>query len=137
MLDLSNLLRQKGLKATAERKALLGILQQTRRPLSIPAILAQDRQGIMNQATVYRSLDVFVQAGIARRIDLKADFAYYELADPQDHHHLVCRSCGRVEDFHGCDFPRLARHALARSKNFRTIEDHSLELFGLCKACSN
>jgi Fur family ferric uptake transcriptional regulator len=137
MVNLAELLRKKGLKATAERVALLSILQTAQRPLSIPAILAQDRRRIMNQATAYRGLNVFVRSGIARRIDLKADFAYYELADPQDHHHLVCRSCGRVEDFRGCDFPKLARQALARSKNFRTIEDHSLELFGLCKACSN
>ena len=63
----------------------------------------------------------------------------HELAEAfsdHHHHHLVCTSCGRVEDFDGCGADRLARQALRRCRAFKSVQEHSIELFGLCYDCA-
>ncbi len=137
MKELVQILRKNGLRATKERLRLLEILKSSKKPLSILDVLALDKKQTMDQATVYRSLASFQNAGLVKQISFNQDAYLYELRDHGDHHHLVCTGCGLVEDFHGCNFRILSKKALARSKNFIAVKDHSFELFGLCKTCAN
>lgn len=133
--NFKELLKSKGLKATESRLALLEMLSKNHAPLSIKDIVKKIGK-VADQATVYRMLESFKAAGLVRQIDLQQDFAFYELADTHDHHHIVCRICGRIEDFLGCDFKSLATKALKQSKKFSAIDQHSLEMFGTCDTCS-
>lgn len=127
-------LRAKGLSVTKQRLALLAALQKAKKPLSAEE-LSERLGSSMNQATVYRGLDQLVAAQLARRIDLKQNYALYESAD-HHHHHIVCRSCGRVDDVSACLPRSLHERVLAKNPQFARIEDHALEFFGLCRTCS-
>lgn len=134
--DFKIVLRGLGLKATPGRIKLLAFLSNAKKPLSIKEIGKAIGSKTLDPATIYRTLENFKMLGLVKRVDLHQDYAYYEIVD-SDHHHLVCRNCGRIEDFHGCNSEDLIRHALKQSKHFSTVNEHSLELFGLCKTCAN
>lgn len=127
-------LRAAGLKATPRRLALLAFIANTGKPLSV-AMISDGLEGAANAVTVYRALETLCRAGITKRIDFQHGRAYYELANTGDHHHIVCTTCACVEDFAGCEAPRIVRNALRKSTGFARITRHSLELFGVCKAC--
>jgi Fe2+ or Zn2+ uptake regulation protein len=130
------LLRESGHKATPSRLSLLQILAKADHPLSIPDILRQ-AGGRLNQATVYRALESLVEVSIVRRIDMQHTHAHYELAaGAKHHHHLICKHCGKVEDVDTCDVEDIERSVLKKSKSFASIQNHSLEFFGLCKKCT-
>jgi len=127
-------LREAGYKATPDRFAVLDILARSRTPLSIKRIMALAKG--MDQVTVYRTLKTLKDADLVRQVDLEHGHAHFELTDPKDHHHLICTNCGKIEDFGGCDMEPLVKKALRGSKQFGAVTRHSLEFFGLCKACS-
>jgi Fe2+ or Zn2+ uptake regulation protein len=90
---------------------------------------------------VYRNLAVLEQAGVVRRVITEGEFARFELAEDltQHHHHLICSSCGRVEDV---TVPRSFESSmdrtldrLARKTGFATVS-HRLDLIGTCRACA-
>lgn len=129
------LLRKSGLKATPGRLSLLLLLASANRPLAIHDISDESKRGL-NQATVYRSLESLLEAGIVRRVDMQHAHAHYELAEGSaHHHHLICKHCGRIEDVDACDVGAIEQAVLKRSKSFASIQTHALEFFGLCKKC--
>lgn len=128
-------LKQAGCRATKQRSRILRVLEGSKAPMSIYAIVRQLGHGGANQATVYRSLRALEFAGVVRPVDLRHGHAHYELASLGDHHHLVCWNCGRVEDFVSCGADELVAKALSQSRHFTQIEDHAIELFGTCEAC--
>lgn len=132
--DLKKILSQHGLKATHQRLAMLGYLHRHTEPVAAEDIL-KGSSGELDLATIYRTLASFEKKGIVRRVDVRKGSKHYERADMRHHHHLVCDSCGRIEDFAACPMEEVMAKVLSRSK-FRKISAHSLELFGLCKRCA-
>lgn len=128
-------LRAAGFRGTPGRLAILRVLKNAKEPLTIREVKKALPVRI-DQVTVYRILHALTGGGLIRRVDLQHRHAHYELADAADHHHLICTSCGAIEDFSGCDFEDIARDALRTSKKFTEITQHSLELFGVCKKCA-
>lgn len=132
--DFPKLLHRGGLKATGSRMDVLKALHWADRPVNTQTILGLlPKQS--NKVTVYRVLADLKEAGLVRQIDFQQPHAFFELADPKDHHHLVCVSCDRVESFTGCEADRLGKKALRKSKAFAAVTGHSFELFGVCKRC--
>jgi Fur family ferric uptake transcriptional regulator len=129
------LLKQAGQRATPARLAILDALAASLVPLG-PKEIAAKLKVKPDPVTVYRVLESLVRIGAVRRVDLRHDHADYELTDRGDHHHLVCLSCGRIEDFEGCGGDELAKKALKRSKHFASVSEHAVELFGRCKSCA-
>ncbi len=130
------LLREKGYKATPSRLSLLQILARADAPLSIPEILKHSDDGL-TQATVYRALESLIDVRIVRRIDVGHTHAHYELESVEKHHHhLICKTCGKMEDVERCDIEDIEKSVLKKSTNFAMIKDHSLEFFGYCKKCA-
>ena len=84
----------------------------------------------VGMVTVYRTLDLFSELGLVRRLDL-GDGARYELAEDH-HHHLICEDCGTVAEFEQCplDVQRLPQ--IGRGFEVRA---HSLEVYGRCPDC--
>jgi Fe2+ or Zn2+ uptake regulation protein len=134
--DWSGRLRAAGLKATSARIAVLATLVKAKEPLGAQEIAKAIGSKTADTATVYRVINSLVEAGMVRVVSLRHDHVDYELADLPDHHHLVCLSCGKVEDFTGCGADDLAAAVLKRSKAFAELTQHSLEFFGTCKECA-
>lgn len=119
-------------RSTSERRGLLAVLQKSTRPLTA-AEIKKALGASTHTATVYRALDHFVHSGEVRRVELGGRAAHYEL-EREHHHHIVCTSCGDIEDVRW--EPRdLESRVLKESKKFRAIGSHSLEFFGICNRC--
>jgi Fe2+ or Zn2+ uptake regulation protein len=131
-------LRTVGQRLTPNREALVEALADAPRPLTIPEIRGM-RAGLA-QSSVYRNLVVLEEAGIVHRVVGADDFARWELAEhlTGHHHHLICASCGRVEDVPAsAGLERsvaAAAAAITRTTGFRT-QHHRLDLVGVCATC--
>ena len=137
-------LKEKGLKITPLRRAILDVFQQRRSTLTAEQIWQAVRRRIRNAGlqSIYRNMAGFMKAGIMEEIFLEKRKAAFALCNgfSEHHHHAVCRRCGRSEEVEACGFDSVARtikHSLRRLKKkmgFR-VERHFLQLEGLCRAC--
>ena len=85
-------------------------------------------------ATVYRTLDLLVRAGLAKEHDFGEGFKRYEpIAPGEAHEHCICSSCGRVIEFSSDRLERMIA-LLAEEAEFRP-HHHRLEIYGLCRSC--
>ena len=87
----------------------------------------------MTPSTVYRTLDVLVEAGLALRTDLGGDRVFYEPAHEHPHHHLVCERCGAVRHVHDDALGDLRTRVEASSGY--TLAPREITLFGTCPDC--
>ena len=132
-------LRAVGQRYTGRRRSVIDILLGAGSPLTIPDMLGAAPR--LPQSSVYRNLAVLEQAGVVRRIVTSGDFARYELAEDltEHHHHLVCSTCGGVEDFTA---PSALERSLGRAVS--EVEDatgfsaehHRLDIVGTCARCA-
>lgn len=84
-------------------------------------------------ATIYRTLNLFCEAGLAQARHFGAQTHYDNVAHKGHHDHLICTACGKIVEFENCDIERL-QEEVARRNGF-TIQTHKLELYGLCSSC--
>lgn len=132
-------LRQDGQRYTPVRRLLVDILVEADGPLTIPEILRRGRR--LAQSSVYRNLAVLERADVVHRVVTSEEHARYELAEELSghHDHLICASCGRVEDFVA---PPGVERALDRTMSEVASDagfsptHHRLDLVGLCDRCS-
>ena len=133
--DLKAQINERGLKATSAREHILAVFSEECHPLNADAIHKMlGKKSSIDLVTIYRTLASFEAAGLLKKVDLHKDSVYYELN--HHHHHIVCTSCGDIEGFEGCDAEKLVKKAVAKSSKFKSIRQHSLELFGVCKSCA-
>ena len=131
-------LRSVGQRYTTQRRAIVDALDRAGKPVAIPD-LADARRGLP-QSSVYRNLAVLEKAGAVHRVVTGEEFARYELAEDltQHHHHLMCRSCGAVEDVAvATSFERQVSRAvtdIADRTGFSAVS-HRLDLIGTCRNC--
>ena len=95
-------LRSRGLRATAERRALIREIFAQHGHFDADSILAAvHRRGLaISRATVYRNLELLVQAGLAHKVRLSGrSYLYEHLHSGQRHDHMACRCCGRMVEF--------------------------------------
>lgn len=134
MKQQKQLLQESGLKSTEARIALLNLFDREKNPLDVFSIAESLKSsGVeMDQATVYRVLDVLTQKGLISRLEFGEGKYRYELPKTH-HHHLICQNCGKIEDVEG-NFVEKIEEGI-KIKNGFLIKSHSLEFFGLCKNC--
>lgn len=129
------LLKERGFRVTPGREKLLQELEKTALPKAA-SYFEKKMSPYFDRVSVYRALEAFVQAGLARRVDLGHAHMHYEKASlSEHHHHLVCTRCGTIEDIVIDGKFRLEKKASEASKKFSVITSHSMEFFGLCKQC--
>ena len=126
-------LKSSGLKATLPRIKILEIFQRSaQRHMTAEdvykALLHEDAD--IGLATVYRVLMQFEQAGLLSRGHFESGKAVFELNEGQHHDHLVCLTCGRVEEFFDAEIEQRQR-SVAQVRGFE-LQDHSLALYALC-----
>jgi Fur family ferric uptake transcriptional regulator len=131
-------LRAAGQRYTSKRRALIEVLSRSRKPLTIPEILS--RGDGFAQSSAYRNMMVLEQARVVHRLASAGGFARYELAEDltEHHHHLVCTSCGSVEDLPasvGLERTVRAMEGLATRSGF-AARSHRVDLLGLCRNCA-
>jgi len=126
-------IKSSGLKATLPRIKILEVFQNSpRRHLSaedvFKVLLAEGAD--IGLATVYRVLMQFEQAGLLTRSNFESGKSVFELNEGQHHDHLVCLTCGRVEEFFDPDIEQRQR-AVAQARGFE-LQEHSLALYATC-----
>ncbi|NUM25827.1 MAG: transcriptional repressor [Candidatus Buchananbacteria bacterium] len=123
---MQNILKKSGLKNTACRKHIIGVLIKTHEPISAET-LYQKLKKQYDLVTIYRNLAAFEQKGIVFKEHINKIDRYY--IDNAQHHHITCTSCGKTE----C-VP--CTHNNFKIKNFINIK-HQLVLSGICQGCTN
>ena len=128
-------LRGAGLRVTAARAALLDAVRAGDH-LGVEAIAAgvRDRIGQVSLQAVYDALNALTQAGLVRRIEPAGSPARYEGRLRDNHHHLVCRSCGSVADVN-CAVGHAPCLAPSDDHGF-AIDEAEVTYWGLCPGCS-
>jgi Fur family ferric uptake transcriptional regulator len=131
-------LKSSGLKATLPRIKILEIFQKS----AMRHMTAEDvykallvEGADIGLATVYRVLMQFEQAGLLKRSHFESGKSVFELNEGQHHDHLVCMTCGRVEEFYDPQIEQRQR-AVAQARGFE-LNDHALALYATCtkKSC--
>lgn len=133
--DCKSELNKTGLRATPARIAVMKFLENADTPVDVQMIKEDlDRQNISSDtATVFRIINIFTQKGITRQISFNEGKFRYELANREDHHHLICQTCSKIEDFSDCAVPEVEKN-IRNKKKFRVLS-HALEFYGVCRDC--
>lgn len=134
MMDkLEEKLRKAGYSLTRPRLTVFGALQ-TPKPKTMRELVVSV-SGVIDRASVYRTVALFEKLGIVSRIQHGWKYRF-ELSDTftPHHHHLTCRNCRRVISFAEPEGFEAIIIQLATENNF-TPEQHSLEISGLCAPC--
>ncbi len=121
---------------TRQRELLAEIVIASGEHLSADAIIRklEEKRERVGTATVYRTLDLLVQSGVARAHDFGEGYRRYEaMGGREDHEHLVCLRCGKVEEFTNERLER-ALPVIADEHHFQH-QRHRVEIFGLCQSC--
>jgi Fur family ferric uptake transcriptional regulator len=133
-----NFASAKGLKSTKQRDIILDCFLSSEQHISTEELylkLKQNNPGI-GFATVYRTLKLFAESGIAREIQFGDGQTRYEHLHAGEHHdHLVCTRCGAIVEFENETIEKL--QAEVASQHGFTIARHKLELYGICAKCTS
>jgi Fur family ferric uptake transcriptional regulator len=137
--DLIDELGAKGIRLTAQRRAVIEVIQEANRHLDAGTLLelARKRQPSIDRATVYRTIDLLKRLRLVDELDLmhlEGEKHYYEVKTTREHIHLACFRCGRIEEFSSSIFEQLKSEISERAGfNIRVTR---LEVGGACKTCA-
>ena len=128
-------LEREGYRLTAPRRAVAGLIAAQQAHFSAADLVAEARSRRMGvgRATVFRTLEILSDIGAVERLDLPSGDHAYVACEPLHHHHAVCTRCGRSDDIEDAGLRAIVR-TVERRTGYR-IEEHRLELFGLCPDC--
>jgi Fur family transcriptional regulator, ferric uptake regulator len=133
---LSRWIAEKGLKATRQRDIIVDTFFSSSGHLSVEELLAkvQSRDDRIGAATVYRTMKILADSGLASARHFEDGQTRYEAAIGRHHHdHLICTSCHQIIEFENERIEEL-QDMVARQHGFH-VTRHKLELYGLCKDC--
>lgn len=143
MNKLNEKLQEHGYKMTSQRVEILKyMINNEQKHLSSEEIYdgIKEYNPNIGLATIYRTLQLFVDVGILSKVDFNDGRSRYELIDNEDvhnHHHLICVNCGKiyeVEEFENNITPTLEK-AIEKDYNFKIL-NHSIKFYGLCEKCN-
>jgi Fur family transcriptional regulator, ferric uptake regulator len=132
--QLADELRARGLRLTAQRQLVLEAVYKLGHatPDQVHAEVARTAAGV-NITTVYRTLELLEELGLVTHAHLSHGAPTYHGVTEQQHVHLVCRSCGAVDDV-SSDLLRSLAETLEKEKSFLVDMGH-VALFGVCGRC--
>ena len=127
---------RRGLRSTDQRKLIVETFFQSPNHISIEELLAQVRQqdSKVGYATVYRTLKLLTECGVAYERKFGDGLTRYELADEASHHdHLICTSCAKIIEFEEPKIEEL-QEKIATRYGFELLS-HKHEMYGTCADC--
>lgn|GEM_PF-540366 len=135
--DAQAALQQTGVRLTPQRLAIAAVLAQTGKETSAQELYerVRKRHAYIGRATVFRSLDRLVSAGLAQRLERPGHVSAYVWCEPGHHHHLICTTCRTVEDL-GEEAVAPLAETIARQRGFR-VDHATLDFYGECRTCSS
>jgi Fe2+ or Zn2+ uptake regulation protein len=133
--DLSELLRERGMRVTSQRLLIDRALRDHGGHLTADEVHDLVEPGLpgVTQQTVYSTLGLLTELGVARRVNAPGPSARFE-ARTDDHHHMVCERCGAVQDLH-VRLPVSRAIGASRESGF-VPSGASVTVLGLCAVCS-
>jgi len=134
--QIKDYIKAKGYKPTKHRTALLQILFNHKKPLSVPEILSLFEELALspNKTTIYREIEFLIQEKIVVEVIIGGDKKRYELADLEHHHHLICNKCDSISDITVNTDLTPIQNKLEKENKFK-ITNHTLEFYGVCYNC--
>ena len=135
---LQKYLHEKGLKSTVQRDDIVDAFFKTNTHISLEELLKKVRR--KNQkigyATVYRTMKLLTECGIALERQLGDGQTRYEhIPDDSHHDHCICVRCGKIMEFENQKIEHLQKD-IADKLDF-TVMNHKLELYGFCSKCAD
>ncbi|HVJ88605.1 MAG TPA: Fur family transcriptional regulator [Labilithrix sp.] len=127
---------KRGLRSTDQRRLIVETFFQAPNHISIEELLAEVRQkdSRIGYATVYRTLKLLTECGVAFERKFGDGLTRYELADESSHHdHLICISCAKIIEFEEPQIEELQERVAARY-GF-VLKTHKHEMYGTCGEC--
>ena len=131
-------LRKRGVRLTRQRRILLDLIDHSGRHLDAESLfrMAKEQDPGLNRVTVYRTLKLLKEGGLVDELDLMhygGDQHYYETRLKQEHAHVICLRCGKVEEFFGEPLKTLRRQVEAHL-GFQILLART-EIGGYCPHC--
>jgi Fur family ferric uptake transcriptional regulator len=127
---------KKGLRSTDQRRLIVDTFFRAPNHISIEELLAQvrEKEPKVGYATVYRTLKLLTECGVAHERRFGDGLTRYELADDTSHHdHLICVECGDIVEF---EEPRIeALQEEVATKYGFDLKSHKHEMYGVCPKC--
>lgn len=136
MNDMIKDLKDKGLKQTRHRLAILEVLKNSDQPLTAEAIFAavRGKKIAINRSTVYRNLDLLGEKEMLNKLTLAGDLrAVFEYNQKIHRHYLICLACNKVEIIEHCPLQGY-EEGLSQETAYQII-GHKLDVYGYCPAC--
>jgi Fur family ferric uptake transcriptional regulator len=129
-------IQKAGLRRTGQRDLIMDIFLRTEEHLTSEDLywLVQKKDPTVGNTTVYRTLKLLTEAGLAREVRFGDNKTYYEHHYNHEHHdHMICTECGEVIEFFSQDIESL-QDEMAAKFGFRPTH-HSLRMWGICSKC--
>jgi Fur family ferric uptake transcriptional regulator len=130
-------LRERGLKSTSQRDDIARVFFGAQGHLSVDELYAAVRRvnPRVGYATVYRTLKLLKECGLAAERHFDDGQARYEASEEEEQHHdhIICERCGKIVEFASEELERL-QERVARFLGF-VVSRHRMELYGICKDC--
>src|SRR5882724_11946002 len=131
-------LKDKGVRLTRQRQILLELIDQSGKHLDAETLfqLAKEKDAKLNRVTVYRTMKLLKESGLVDELDLMhygGDQHYYETRLKQEHAHVICLRCGKVEEFFGEPLQKIRRQ-VEQHLGFQILLTRT-EIGGYCAHC--
>ncbi len=129
-------IQKAGLKRTAQRDLILDVFLRTEKHLSSEDLynLVKQEDPTIGHTTVYRTLKLLTEAGLAREVRFGDNRTHYEHNYKHQHHdHMICTECGKIIEFFSAELEAL-QDAIAAKHKFQ-VSQHLLRLLGVCADC--
>lgn len=137
--ELKNKLKEKGLKLTTQRRAVLEIMQKHNgQHLTAEEIYSKVKEICpeIGLATVYRTIQLLEEMKLVERLSLDDGFNRYEIANGNNdhhHHHLICEYCGKIIEVEEDLMDAIEKQIEAQYKF--TVTGHKVKFYGYCQSC--
>ena len=137
LAELKRILKEKGLKFTRQRELIFKTLYENDghfSPEELNMVIQRENPDVkIGIATIYRTLSLLEEAGLAESLSLDKQSKRYEMGLKKHHDHLICTECGKIIEFYDETIEK-QQEIVAKSFGFR-MKGHSMKITGVCREC--